>query len=205
MNFVFAMAASYLIGSIPFAYLFTKFIVGKDVRDIGSGNVGATNAARVMGFKYGLLVAILDVVKGVAAVAVVRLILSSVAPGYLLIASLMAIFGHNWSIFLKFSGGKGVATTLGVLLNIMPFVFLLAAAIWIVMVLLTRIVSISSIVSAIAAPVLAYFINGNVYYILFTAILAFLIIVRHSSNIKRLINGDERRMNWPPNKKRGNS
>src|SRR5690554_5637814 len=122
MSVFLIMLLSYLLGSIPFAYLITRLTIGKDVRSLGSGNVGATNAARAMGFKYGLLVGVLDILKGVIAVLIARILLPS-EPGYLFfISSFLVIVGHNWSVFLKFHGGKGVATTFGVLVTIYPFI-----------------------------------------------------------------------------------
>ena len=116
LSFFLVIIISYLIGAIPFAYIMTRLITGKDVRDFGSGNVGATNAGRVLGFKYGFLVAVLDVLKAILAVNITRSLLSPELPEYyLLIAALFVIIGHNWTIFLGFSGGKGVATTCGVI------------------------------------------------------------------------------------------
>ncbi|MFW6305971.1 MAG: glycerol-3-phosphate 1-O-acyltransferase PlsY [Bacillota bacterium] len=204
MNFMIVLLISYLIGAIPFAYLITRLITGKDVRKHGSGNVGATNAARVMGFKYGILVAILDIAKGILAVIIARNLLTQGSPTYfLLISSLFVIIGHNWSVFLNFSGGKGVATTFGVIISLFPLVFLYFLIIWILLVIITRYVSLASIVSAGVVPFLVYFNKGNIYEIIFTLIFALLIIFRHSSNIKRLLNGEESRMNWPSGVKKG--
>ena len=124
MNFTIVLIISYFLGAIPFAYIMTRLISGKDIRRYGSGNVGATNAARILGFKYGLLVALLDVLKGILAMTIAKTLLPVDSPDYfLLIAALVVIIGHNWTVFLKFSGGKGVATTFGVLFNLFPIAF----------------------------------------------------------------------------------
>src|SRR5690554_7526195 len=126
INIIIAFFISYIIGAIPFAFILTRFMTGKDVRKIGSGNVGATNASRAMGFKYGVLVALLDLLKGYVAVSLTKIILpDNLASYYLLGASLLIIIGHNWSVFLSFSGGKGVATILGVFLNLVPLTFVI--------------------------------------------------------------------------------
>ncbi|MFW6269790.1 MAG: glycerol-3-phosphate 1-O-acyltransferase PlsY, partial [Bacillota bacterium] len=135
MNVFLIMILSYLIGSIPFAYLITRLTTGKDVRSLGSGNVGATNAARAMGFKFGLMVGVLDVLKGVFAVLLAKHLLSAEPEYYFFISSFLVIIGHNWSVFLKFSGGKGVATTFGVLVSIYPFVFPFLLVIWVLLVI----------------------------------------------------------------------
>ncbi|MEJ6950592.1 glycerol-3-phosphate 1-O-acyltransferase PlsY [Natronospora cellulosivora (SeqCode)] len=204
MNILFIMLLSYLIGSIPFAYLVTRLTTGKDVRSVGSGNVGATNAARAMGFKFGLLVGILDILKGVLAVVIARYLLATEATDSLfLLASFLVIIGHNWSIFLKFSGGKGVATSFGVIVTLYPFIFLFLLVIWVLFVLFTRYVSVASIISALSVPILVYLYMGDINNLIFTLVLASLIIIRHSANIKRLFQGNENKMNWPPNLKKG--
>ncbi len=204
MSFLIIILVSYFLGAIPFAYIMTRLITGKDVRSYGSGNVGATNAARMLGFKYGVLVAILDVLKGILAVTIAKTLLPIDAPTYyLLLAALTVIIGHNWSVFLKFSGGKGVATTFGVILSLYPLVFLIFLLIWISLVLITRYVSLASIVSAMIVPVIVYLRTANIYHLLFTLLFAALIVFRHSSNIKRLIKGNESKMTWPPGVKKG--
>lgn len=204
MSFLVIILVSYFLGAIPFAYIMTRLITGKDVRSYGSGNVGATNAARMLGFKYGALVAILDVLKGILAVTIAKTLLPVDAPTYyLLLAALTVIIGHNWSVFLKFSGGKGVATTFGVILSLYPLVFLIFLLIWVSLVLITRYVSLASIVSAMIVPVIVYLRTANIYHLLFTLLFAALIVFRHSSNIKRLIKGNESKMAWPPSVKKG--
>lgn len=204
MNFIIVLIVSYLLGAIPFAYIMTRLITGKDVRSYGSGNVGATNAARILGFKYGLLIAILDILKGILAVSIAKTLIQAGDPRYfLLIASLLVIIGHNWSIFLKFSGGKGVATTFGIILSLYPIAFLVFSLSWISIVLLTRYVSLASIISAILVPIIVYITTANIYDLLFTLLFAILIVLRHSGNIKRLVKGNESKMSWPLGVKKG--
>lgn len=205
MSIYLIMIFSYFLGSIPFAYIITRFMTGKDVRKIGSGNVGATNASRVMGVKYGLLVGIFDILKGFLAVTIAQLLLPGEASYLLLLASLLAIIGHNWSIFLKFTGGKGVATTFGVLLKLLPVVFIFYVVIWLLVVIITRYISLASILGALFLPVLVYIFRDEPAFIYFAMALALLIIIRHHSNIRRLIKGTESRFRWPSNSSAGGS
>jgi glycerol-3-phosphate acyltransferase PlsY len=191
---------SYLIGSIPTGYIVTKYIKNIDLRQIGSGNVGATNVTRALGFKLGLLVAVLDISKGFVAIHLAQMILPvDLSVYYIFLVGLAAIIGHNWSIFLGFSGGKGVATTLGVVLNLLPISFLVFIIIWITITVFTRYVSLGSIMGAISLPISCYLFNLNYDYIIFNTILALSIILTHHNNIKRLLQGRENRMSWPPN------
>lgn len=204
MNFIFILIISYLLGAIPFAYIMTRILTGKDVRCYGSGNVGATNAGRLLGFKYGLLVAVLDVLKGIIAVTIAKNLLSPELPRYyLLIASLFVIIGHNWSVFLKFSGGKGVATTFGVIFCLYPLAFFVFLLIWVIVVLLTHYISLASIISGIILPFVVFLSKGEISDIIFTLIFAVLIIVRHRTNIVRLINKKENKIKWPLTNKEG--
>lgn len=149
-----ALALAYLIGSIPTAYVVGRFVYGFDIRKRGSGNVGATNALRTMGTVPGLVVLAVDALKGVIAVW-----LGQVAGGPWLAAvtALAAIIGHSWSLFLEFQGGKGVATTAGAVLAMAPAVVLWAGLLWLVIVVLSRYVSLGSIIAAAVAPFLMLF------------------------------------------------
>lgn len=199
MNIVIAFIISYLLGAIPFGYIFTDLLMNKDVREYGSGNVGATNVTRVLGLNYGLIVGILDILKGFTAVWLVQTLIVPGAGNYIyLVAGLLAIIGHNWSIFLKFSGGKGVATTTGVILKLMPMSFLVFVGAWLAVVFLTKYVSLASIMAALSVPISSYFINNSNHIIIFTIIYLLLIVFTHRSNIKRLIQGRENKMSWPP-------
>ena len=194
----------YIIGAIPSGYIVTKYVKDIDLRSMGSGNVGATNVTRALGFKMGLLVAIFDILKGFIAVLLAQIILPGNTPIiYIFIIGLAAIVGHNWSVFLRFSGGKGVATTLGVILRLLPVNFLIFVVIWIAITILTRYVSLGSILGAISLPISSVFLNYSSNYIIYTLILALSIILTHHENIKRLLQGRENRMSWPPNSQEG--
>ena len=194
----------YIIGAIPSGYIVTKYVKDIDLRSMGSGNVGATNVTRALGFKMGLLVAIFDILKGFIAVLLAQIILPGNTPIiYIFIIGLAAIVGHNWSVFLRFSGGKGVATTLGVILRLLPVNFLIFVVIWIALTILTRYVSLGSILGAISLPISSVFLNYSSNYIIYTLILALSIILTHHENIKRLLQGQENRMSWPPNSQEG--
>lgn len=190
--------ASYFLGAIPFAYLAVKLIKNCDIRDLGSGNVGATNAARVLGIKRGFVVFLLDMLKGFGAISLAGYLYSP-HMGFglktvMVLSGLMVIIGHNWSIFLKFSGGKGVATTLGVVLRFMPLAALGFLVIWFLVVVLTKYVSLGSILGAVGYPVTGFFIYKDNLIIIFLIILSFLIIYRHRANIKRLFKGEESKL-----------
>jgi glycerol-3-phosphate acyltransferase PlsY len=190
-----SLVAGYIIGSISFAVLISK-ARGVDIFSVGSGNPGATNVMRVLGKPLGYTCFFLDAFKGVAAVLVGMGLSLQVGAGPQLlgiIALLGAILGHSFSVFLKFKGGKGVATTVGGLFTLLPWVMLTGALCWVVTFLIWRYVSLASLVLGISLPVAAYFIYGDPRAVLFCLFLAILIVVRHRSNIKRLIAGTENR------------
>lgn len=189
-----AIIISYLIGSIPSGFLLTKYVMKKDVRKYGSGNIGATNVARVMGIKAGVLVAIFDILKGYLGVLIGQLILGSDFSIAILFVAAAAIAGHDWSLFLGFSGGKGVATTFGVILRLYPLAFLIYALIWLLLVLTTRYVSLGSIIGSMSLPLTLYFRSAAVRDIYFAVLLSLFVIYTHRENIKRLIKGEENRM-----------
>ncbi len=188
----------YLLGSVPNAYLFTSWIKGIDVREIGSGNVGATNTARALGFKYGVIVALLDILKGLLAVLLARyLVLNISGINYEFLpylAGLVAILGHDFSIFLKFSGGKGVATSIGVVLGISPLIFLILVTLWILLVFITKYVSLASIISSMFLPVFSYILLDKAYISIYLLLMAILIIIKHHENISRLLKGKENKI-----------
>lgn len=188
MKWLFALLVAYLLGSIPTAYVVARYLKGFDIRRYGSGNVGATNAFRTMGTGPGLLVLVIDVLKGTIPVLLGR----ALGGDWLaVLAGLAAMAGHSWSIFLSFHGGRGVATAAGVFLALAPAALFWAFVIWLIVLLSTRYVSLSSIVAAAAAPVLVLFFHRPLPYFLFTLLAASLIIYRHKPNIKRLLAGTE--------------
>lgn len=190
---------SYLIGSVSFSYIFTKKIKQQDIREKGSGNAGTTNVLRSYGWKLGLLTLLCDLLKGVAA-ALIGLYVAG-APG-LYIASILVIVGHNWSLYLKFKGGKGIAATTGVLLVIMPVPTIIIFGVCVLIVYLTKIMSIGSIIGLIASAVAAFFVQpGDLFMNITVVIIAALGIFSHRENIKRLAHGQENKISVSSEKK----
>lgn len=200
---------SYLIGSIMFSVIFTKKIAGFDVRTRGSGNAGSTNVLRTAGKKVAIITLICDILKGVVAVLigyiVGKLTKASVETSQMLIltAGVMVVLGHTFPIFFKFKGGKGVATSLGVLLMINWRIGLICLVFALLIMAVSRMVSLGSISAAILFPVLCIFINENYLikanhfgYILFGIILCLLVVFNHRSNLKRMINGKENKLSF---------
>lgn len=197
MNLVVLLVAAYIIGSVPFGLIIGKLFYKTDLTEQGSKNIGASNAFRLLGFKVGMVVLLADLFKGFIAVYIAKFI---VAPDILVIAEIFAagatITGHSMSIFLKFSGGKGVSTTAGAMLAMMPWVFVALAAIWVSLTFLTRYVSIASLIAAMAFPFLTYFLDGNIYRILLSLMISIAVIIKHRSNIVRLIKGTENKLTF---------
>lgn len=186
---VVLLSLSYIIGSIPFGLLLGSSLLGVDVRKHGSGNIGASNVLRILGFPVGFVTFLLDASKGMAAVFLAR---AFGAEDILIAASgLACVAGHNWSIFLGFRGGKGVATTFGFFLASMPPVSLILAIVWLGLVWVFRYASLGSMVGVAITPIAAYFLGYPPVYIATCAILAVFVVVRHKSNIRRLISGTE--------------
>lgn len=181
--------ASYLLGSIPFGLLIAKRLRGIDIRLEGSGNIGATNVYRVVGPAAGLAVFTLDLLKG----AVPCWVMLMVTPDktWALVAGLAAIIGHSLSVFLKFKGGKSVATGFGILIGIAPEVGGIAIGIFVIVVALTRKISLGSIVGAASVPVFLVLFHYPTPVIGLISLAVLLIIFRHLGNIKRLLNGTE--------------
>ena len=194
MRIVIAILLSYLIGSIPSGFLLTKYVMKTDVREYGSGNIGATNVARVMGLKSGVLVAVFDILKGFIGVMLGQMIIGDAASVYILLVAVAAIAGHDWSIFMGFTGGKGVATTFGVILRLYPLAFLVYALIWLVLVLTTRYVSLGSIIGSMSLPFVIYFSGFSGANIFFGVLLSLFVLYTHRANIQRLLKGEENRM-----------
>jgi glycerol-3-phosphate acyltransferase PlsY len=179
---------SYLLGSIPFGYLIPK-IWNIDIRRHGSGNIGATNVFRTLGTFAGLLVFLLDLLKGTIPVIVAQLITSN--PWIIILAGAAAVLGHTFSIFLKFKGGRGAATALGILLGIAPEIFLGAVIIATFIIITTRFVSLASIVTTVLVAIAFYVLKKPFPYFLIVSLVSLLIIIRHIPNIKRLLSGTE--------------
>jgi len=202
-----AIIISYLIGSIPTAYVFGR-ARGIDIRQHGSGNVGATNALRVLGKKTGIIVLGIDILKGLVPVIFLGNILSVKTLPLMndeqlrILIALMCIVGHNWTVFLNFKGGKGMATSLGVLIGLATKVSGLGAALgiamgaWLVIFFAIRIVSLASIISALILPLAAFFIKLSPLLIGTSIVLCAFIIIRHKANIARLVKGKEPRLSF---------
>lgn len=183
---------AYLLGSIPNGLIFGKLIWKKDLRLYGSGNLGATNAWRVLGKPAGLLIFALDFLKGVLSVLLAQIFIGT--PAAMVLAGLLAILGHSCSIFLKFKGGRGVATGLGVIAFLMPSVTSIVFLVWLAIVLATRYVSLGSIVAATLVPILALAFSYEKEFIFFGVVAAAFIIFRHKENIVRLLHGRENKI-----------
>jgi acyl phosphate:glycerol-3-phosphate acyltransferase len=191
------LVVAYLLGAIPFAVIVGRLFYHVDVRQHGSGNAGATNTMRVLGLKAGLAVLLLDGLKGVAAVLFAILVhpeyLSATAYDWVLIgASFAAVLGHSYSPYLSFAGGKGVATASGALLVVMPAVWPILLVVFVLVVGLSRMVSLGSVVIAALFPVLVLVFYGDrLAFVTFSLVATSLVIWRHRSNIARIARGEE--------------
>jgi glycerol-3-phosphate acyltransferase PlsY len=198
---------AYVIGSIPSSVWIGKSYFGKDVRDFGSGNAGATNTFRVLGNQAGIIVLLLDILKGVTAASLV-LYIPSVLHGtelYInlqLLFGILAVFGHIFPIFANFNGGKGIATLFGMLIGIHYILAVACVALFVVVLLLTRYVSLSSILAAISFPFFAIYIfhRDEPLLIAFGVAAALMVVITHKKNIIRLLNGEESKANLFRNK-----
>jgi glycerol-3-phosphate acyltransferase PlsY len=193
----------YLLGSVPFGYLAGR-IAGIDIRTFGSGNIGATNVLRVLGKRYGYPVFLFDFIKGAGAVQVSILICKVAAQPQLnseicgVLAGISSVVGHSYPVWLSFKGGKGVATSGGVIFSLMPFAALIVGIVWIATFLVSRYVSVASITAAVALPIIVgamtYFRQlSSLLLLYFSICLAAVVIIRHGSNLSRLLNGTEPR------------
>ena len=199
---VFLILLAYLLGSIPTGYLVGKYLRGIDIREHGSGSTGATNVLRTLGKKAGISVLIIDMLKGMLGIALVKaLYLNSANPlppdwqAWLILATgLAAVIGHSKSIFLNFDGGKSVATSLGVLLMMSPWVALATLGSFLLVLAISRIVSLSSITGAIAVIILMLVLRQPLPYIFFASVAGLYVIIRHRGNIERLLSGTEPRL-----------
>ena len=185
MDYVITALISYLFGSIPFGYLFTKILLNKDIRNVGSGNIGATNVLRTGNKLLGYLTLILDIGKAVVPVVYIKLNY----PDLVYISALCAFLGHLFPVWLKFKGGKGVATFVGILISINFYYALVFGIVWILTFFVSKYSSLSSLLASISIPIYLLIINkGN---IIFFIIMFVLIFYTHRENIKRLINKEE--------------
>ncbi len=189
------LSIAYLLGSIPFGYLLVRFVRQQDIRQIGSGNIGATNVLRSGAKGLGIATLLLDLLKGYAAVLLARHIApasSDLAVG----AAVAAVLGHVFPVWLRFRGGKGVATALGVFLALVPAAALVALGVFVVIVLFTRYVSLASIIAAAVMPIAGLALTPLRSPVVVSGflLLSLLIIVKHHANIRRLLAGTENRL-----------
>ena len=203
--YIVTALAAYLLGSIPFGFLVAK-AKGIDIRSVGSGNIGATNAMRVLGKPVGIFVLLMDALKGYTAVASLPVLIlkffgtpASDLETLRIIAGIFAVLGHNYTCWLKFKGGKGIATTAGVFLALAPWALLIALVVFILAVLVTRYVSVGSIAAGIALPAAVWIMAPhNILLGIVTTALGALAIYKHKSNIQRLMAGTENRLGQKP-------
>lgn len=210
---------SYLVGSIPTSIIISKAVKGIDIRNYGSGNAGGTNVMRVLGWKHGVLVIFLDALKGAIAVVLVARLHYGVLPFQnvspfddftlvQIIAGISAVIGHIWTVFAGFRGGKGIATALGMLLMIITVDMLIAVGIFLIVVLISRYVSLGSIVSAMSVPLSMIFrenvlhthIEGYNTLLPFVIGVSLLVIFTHRKNLVRLFNGTENKLSFSKKK-----
>ncbi|MCC6935031.1 MAG: glycerol-3-phosphate 1-O-acyltransferase PlsY [Thermomicrobiales bacterium] len=199
MTQVLVLVAAYLIGTLPTGYVLTRFLAGVDLRSVGSGGTGATNAQRALGTKWGIIVAIVDVLKGVAAIVLARV--AGVDDAWVAASGAAVIAGHCWPVWLRFRGGKGVATGAGAALALSLWSVALIP-VMVIPIALTRYVSLGSVLAALATPVMmAILAAADVVpwsYVGFGVVAAAIIVFRHRANIDRLIHGTERKLGRKP-------
>jgi len=192
---------AYLIGSIPTALIVSRHYFDIDIRDYGSGNMGATNTFRVLGKKYGCVVMFFDILKGMAAVALYNLLpfylIDDFARTNLMVGlGVAAVLGHVFPIFAQFKGGKGVATLFGMLLAMQPIIAICCVGVFLLVLFLTRWVSLSSILSAVMLPICVLWIWNDdvVFYRVFAVLVAVMVVLTHQKNINRILRGVESRV-----------
>lgn len=215
---------SYLVGSIPNSIIVSKLVKGIDIRDYGSHNAGGTNVMRVLGWKYGILVILLDALKGVVAVVIVARLHYGSMPFVnatpfddltlvQIIAGIAAVLGHIWTVFAGFKGGKGIATALGMLLMLVTVDMLIAIGVFVIVVTISRYVSLGSILGAISVP-LTLIIRENVFNVNihsyntilpFVIFVSLLVVFTHRKNVVRLINGNENKLSFSKKNKTSQS
>ena len=207
-TYIIVAIIAYLIGSVNFSVIISKKMAGFDVREKGSGNAGSTNVLRTVGKKAAVLTLICDCLKGVLAILIAYIagnIVKDIDKSLLVqLAGIFVVIGHTFPVFFKFKGGKGVATSLGVLLMVNWQIGLICLVFALVLMALTRFVSLGSVAAAVLFPVLTVFIRTNYLvpgnYIIFGIILAVLVIFNHRENVKRLLEGKENKLSFKSTK-----
>lgn len=189
LGWVALLLAAYLLGSVPYGYIVGR-IRGLDVRQHGSGNIGASNVMRLLGVPAGILVLLLDASKGYLGVAMMRMAGFDM-PELLLLAGLCAVAGHTWSVFLRFRGGRGVASSLGVVIALAPTVAGIAFLSWVIVLVLTRYISLASVIAGAVLPIAMILLKQPGVYILGGFVIFILDVYRHVPNFRRLMAGTE--------------
>lgn len=207
-TYIIVAIIAYLLGSVSFSVIISKKMAGFDVREKGSGNAGSTNVLRTVGKKAAIITLVCDILKGVVAILIALLagkIIQGLDNALLVqLAGIFVILGHTFPVFFKFKGGKGIATSLGVLLMVNWQIGLICLVFALILIILTKMVSVGSIAAAILFPVLVIFINQNYIvaessnwsYLIFSIIIALLVILNHRENIKRILNGTENKISF---------
>jgi acyl phosphate:glycerol-3-phosphate acyltransferase len=197
---------AYLIGAIPTAVWYGRRFFKTDIREHGSGNAGASNVFRTFGKKAGIIVMAIDILKGVLATSLPHVLVKngiidvSDLAIYQLVFGLIAVVGHVFPIYVGFKGGKGVATMMGVMIALVPMISLLCFGVFIVFLVLSKYTSLGSMMAAVCFPIAIFFTEKPAIYLWFSIVCAAFIIYKHRSNIKRILDGTENRLEW--NKKK---
>ncbi|CUH96243.1 putative membrane protein [Propionispora sp. 2/2-37] len=189
MEYMIVIMLGYVVGSVPSGLLIGRLLKDVDLRQYGSKNIGATNAFRVLGPWPALCVFLADALKGVAGVILGKILLAT--PLAMLAGGIATMAGHNWSLFLRFTGGRGVATGLGVIAVLVPNVTVIVFFLWAVIVFATRYVSLASVVAAVMVPITMWGLKERTEFFFFGIIAAAFVVIRHKDNIKRLLRGEE--------------
>ncbi|MBC1997178.1 glycerol-3-phosphate 1-O-acyltransferase PlsY [Listeria marthii] len=195
INLILLSLLAYVIGSIPSGLWIGKIFYKKDIREFGSGNLGATNSFRVLGIKAGSIVTVMDILKGTVATLLPYFFQLNVDHHFWLLTGAFAIIGHSFPLFAGFRGGKAVATSAGVILAYAPLLFVAALVVFLVILKLSKYVSLSSMIGALAALIISFFM-GDWILIILVACIATFVIWRHRANITRIRNGEEPKIKW---------
>ncbi|EAE0076667.1 glycerol-3-phosphate 1-O-acyltransferase PlsY [Listeria monocytogenes] len=195
INLILLSLLVYVIGSIPSGLWIGKIFYKKDIREFGSGNLGATNSFRVLGIKAGSIVTVMDILKGTVATLLPFFFQLNVDHHFWLLTGAFAIIGHSFPLFAGFRGGKAVATSAGVILAYAPLLFVAALVVFLVTLKLSKYVSLSSMIGALAALIISLFM-GDWILIVLVACIALFVIWRHRANITRIRNGEEPKIKW---------
>jgi glycerol-3-phosphate acyltransferase PlsY len=193
---IILLIGAYLLGSIPFGVIISRAVIRLDITKVGSGNIGATNVAREVGLKWGVITLVADALKGYIPVALAQHMFGSsteTADALAGIVGILALLGHQYPIYNRFKGGKGIATGLGILLALSPISCLFSGIIFVVIVILWGYVSLGSILAALTVPLWLYIAGHSNFLILLSLIMSVLITFRHRGNIQRLLRGNERK------------